>query len=243
VGEPFDPARPLSEAPNAVLIDASPEHGGTDLDFEGIEIMNGPSLVRYRRVRADWMSLLLQGKRLVGTANSDSHNLAVEVGLPRTYVEQENDRLTAFDEASHVAALHAGRAWGTSGPLLSVRLGQAGLGDLHAGTSGTLEVVVDAAPWVPLSEWRAYVNGELVHRAPIERGVVARLPLAFAADAFVTVEAEGPTEGLYAEVHPGFTPFAWTNPIYVDADGNGRFDAPGFPDTLPSAIKNPDQPD
>ena len=243
VGEPFDPTRPLTEAPNDVLVDASTRHGGTDLDFDGIELMNGPDLVRYRRVRADWLSLLLQGERLIGTANSDSHSLAVQVGLPRTYVAQRDDRLSTFDEASYLTALRAGRVWGTTGPLLDVRLDEAGLGDLHAGPRGTLEVTADAAPWIPLSEWRAYVNGELVHRAPIERGVPARLPLAFAADAIVTVEVEGPAEGRYAEVHPGFTPFAYTNPIFVDADGNGRFDAPGLPTPLPKSITNPDQAD
>ena len=60
---------------------------------------------------------------------------------------------------------------------------------------------------------------------------------------FVTVEVEGPAEGRYSEALPGFTPFAFTNPIFVDVDGNGRFDAPGLPEVLPASITNPDQPD
>lgn len=241
-GEPFDPAKPLSEMPNRVLIEPSPEHGGTDLDFDGIELMNGAWLSRYRETRADWFSLLLQGERLIGLANSDSHALGEQVGLPRTYVAQEDDRLDAFDEAAHLVTLRAGRAWGTTGPLLTLRLGQAGLGELHAGETGELVIRVDAAPWIPIAEWRAYVNGELVHRAPIAAGESARLPLAFATDAFVTVEVEGPAEGRYAEIHPDYVPFAFTNPIFVDADGNGRFDAPGLPDALPTTITNPADP-
>jgi hypothetical protein len=104
-----------------------------------------------------------------------------------------------------------------------------------------LEVAVTAADWVPIAEWRAYVNGELVHRAPIARGESAVLPLAFASDAFVTVEVEGPAEGFYRDVLPGFVPFAFTNPIFVDVDGNGRFDAPGLPEVLPTTIAHPDQ--
>lgn len=239
VGEPFDPTRPLAEAPNATLIEPSPEHGGSDLDVHGIELRNGIGEDYYRWVRADWLSLMLQGERLVATANSDSHRLGVAVGLPRTYVAQSDDGLAAYDEAAFLAALRAGRAWGTTGPLLDVRLGEAGLGGLHTGQTGTLEIAVDAAPWVPVAEWRAYVNGELVHRAPVARGGRARLPLAFAADAFVTVEVEGPVEGRYATMYPGFVPHAFTNPIFVDADANGRFDAPGLPETLPATIRDP----
>ncbi|MEZ4292932.1 MAG: hypothetical protein R3E53_21330 [Myxococcota bacterium] len=86
---------------------------------------------------------------------------------------------------------------------------------------------------MPVAEWRAYgVDGELVH-APRSRPARApSLPLVFPRDAFVTVEVEGPATGLYAEALPGFVPFAFTNPIYVDADGDGRAQAPGWPDRL-----------
>ncbi|MCR9097090.1 MAG: CehA/McbA family metallohydrolase [bacterium] len=242
-GQPFDPTLPLDATPNAILRQASPEHGGTDLDYHGVELMNGESLVRYRRVRADWLSLLLQGERVTANANSDSHTASVIVGLPRTYVAMKDDSLAGFDQDQLLEALRAGRAWGSTGPLLHVHLEDAQIGDLHAGRKGTLHVGVEAAPWVPVSEWRAYVNGELVHRAPITPGTSAALPLAFAQDAFVTVEVEGPAEGRYAEALPGFTPFAFTNPIFVDADGNGRFDAPGLTEILPTSITNPDRPD
>jgi len=87
------------------------------------------------------------------------------------------------------------------------------------------------------------VNGELVHRAKIAAGGSAQLPLAFEKDAFVTVEVEGPSRGVYHLALPGFTPFAFTNPIFVDVDGSGRFDAPGMPDLLPATLTDPDQPD
>jgi hypothetical protein len=243
IGKPFDPTRPLSRKPNSSLIETTLEYDGRDLDFDGFELLNGESLLQYRRARADWFSLLLQGERIVATSNSDSHRLGVIVGLPRTYVQLADDGLEAFEEARFMKALHAGRAYGSTGPVLTVRLDEAGLGDLHHGSSGTLSIEVDAAPWVPIAEWRAYVNGELVHRAPIEAGEKASLPLAFDRDAFVTVEVEGPAEGLYQEALPNFVPFAFTNPIFVDADGNGRFDAPGLPDDLPRTLTKPDRPD
>ncbi|MEM9176181.1 MAG: CehA/McbA family metallohydrolase, partial [Myxococcota bacterium] len=242
-GGGYDPTLALGDAPNQVLLEASPDHGGTDLDFHGVELANGTDMVRYRRVRADWFSLLLQGERITANANSDSHRLGVVVGLPRTYVETEDDRLSAFDPDALLEALRQGRAWGTTGPLLHVHLERARIGGLHEGDRGTLHVGVEAAPWIPVAEWRAYVNGELVHRGPIAAGESRALPLAFARDAFVTVEVEGPAEGRYAEALPGFTPFAFTNPIFVDVDGNGRFDAPGLPDDLPSTLTDPDRAD
>ena len=246
-GVPFDPTLPLSQAPNNVLIEKSSSHGGRDLDYHGVELMNAESLLRYRRVRADWFSLMLQGERIVGTANSDSHRLGVPVGLPRNYVAVPDDRIEAFSEAALMSSLSAGAVWGTTGPLLrGVRLDQTPLGgllSLRAGSTATLHVSVDAAPWVPISEWRAYVNGELVHRAPIKAGESKDLPLVFTRDSFVTLEVEGPAEGLYADALPKFTPLAFTNPIFVDVDGNGVFDAPGLPSDLPKTLTSPEQPD
>jgi len=243
VGEPFDPTLPLTDEPNSILIEKSPFHAGRDLDYHGVELMNGESLVRYRRVRADWFSLLLQGERIVGTSNSDSHRLGVIVGLPRTYVQIENTALDEFDEERFMQSLREGRVYGSTGPFVSARLDEAGLGELHQGSSGILHVRVGAAAWVPVREWRAYVNGELVYRAPISAGDEASIPLAFERDAFVTVEIEGPSEGLYRDALPNFIPFAFTNPIFVDVDGNGVFDAPGLPDDLPTTLTDPDRPD
>ena len=242
-GAPLDPTKPLTAWPNSVLIERSPAHGGRDLDVDGVELMNAEDLHRYRKIRADWLSFLLQGERLVATANSDSHRLGHVVGLPRNYVRVEDDRIEAFDEAAFMAALRQGRSYGSTGPLFTVRLAEAGLGEIHSGSKGVLEISVSGADWIPVSEWRAYVNGELVHRAPIARGESAALPLAFAKDSFVTVEVEGPAEGLYRDVLPGFVPFAFSNPIFVDVDGNGRYDAPGLPTELPATITNPNPSD
>ena len=66
--------------------------------------------------------------------------------------------------------------------------------------------------------------------------------LAFERDAFVTVEVEGELgdpESLYALLAPGFTPFAFSNPIFVDADGDGRWQPPGLPDPLPPTLSDP----
>ena len=243
VDKPFDPTRPTTSGGNRSLLEVDPDHGVRDLDFHGMELLNASSLLRYRRTRADWFSLMLQGERIVGTANSDSHRLGEIVGLPRNYIRVLDDRLEAFEITPFIESLRAGRAFGSTGPMISARLDQAGLGELHSGSTGMLHVKVDAADWIPVDEWRVYVNGALVYRAAISAGDEGVLPLAFEADAFVTIEVQGKAKGLYKDALPGFVPFAFTNPIFVDTDGNGRFDAPGLPKSLPSTITDPDQPD
>jgi hypothetical protein len=53
--------------------------------------------------------------------------------------------------------------------------------------------------------------------------------LRFERDGFVTVEVEGAPDAAYAALLPGFTPFAFSNPIFVDADGDGSWTPPGLP--------------
>lgn len=240
IGEAFEPTRRLDAEPNAVLLQPDPRSGLRDLDFDAMELMNGPSLRRYRLIRADWLSLLLQGEVRTATANSDTHGAGAMVALPRSYVAARDDRPAAFDEAAFVAAVAAGRVWGTSGPLLSVRLGQAGIGDRFTGSAGELRLRVDAAPWIPASRARVLVNGVVEAELDVTPGTVATVPLAFARDAFVTVEVQGEADATYAAVYgPRAEPFAFTNPIFVDADGDGAWKAPGLPARPPAAIRDP----
>ncbi|MEN8183055.1 MAG: CehA/McbA family metallohydrolase [Myxococcota bacterium] len=229
-GEPFDPERPLTDPPNDVLIERDPKAAGLrDLDFDAIELMNGKSLARYRAVRADWFALLRQGEIRTATANSDTHRTTEIAALPRSYVRLADDRITAFDEARFVRAIRAGRVFGSSGPLLEVALGDVGIGERFVGREGPLRVEVRAAEWVPVSELRVFVDGVLEATRPIRSAGKFELPLSFLRDAFVTVEVEGPSEGIYADLYPGFTPFAFTNPIFVDADADGAWSPPGLP--------------
>ncbi len=135
-GEPFDPARPLDATGNRVLLERDPTTGLRDLDFSGIEVLNGKSFDRYQLARADWLSLLLQGERRTATANSDSHSAGEIVAVPRNYVAVDEDAIGGFDEAALMAALRAGRSFGTTGPLPFASLGNAGPGETFAGRCG-----------------------------------------------------------------------------------------------------------
>jgi hypothetical protein len=99
---------------------------------------------------------------------------------------------------------------------------------------------------VPVDEVRLLVNGHVVRRFAGLRDsggglrLQAREVLTFERDGFVTLEAGAALDvdpqrwaerrgGEYAAVVArGFVSQAISNPIYVDVDGNGRFDPPAF---------------
>jgi hypothetical protein len=229
LGEAYDPALPLTSPPNAVLVEPDPKTGVRDIDFDAMELLNGARVGAYPALREDWFSLLRQGVVLTGTANSDSHTHQSFVAAPRNYVSVPSDEIAAFDAQAFVRAVREGRCFGTTGPLLEIKLGDAGIGERFRGREGTLRVEVRAAPWVSVRVARVYQDGRLLRSEPMEPGRALELPLRFERDGFVTVEVEGDPAGVYADLLPEFTPFAFTNPIFVDADGDGRWTAPGHP--------------
>lgn len=238
-GEPYDPTQALAAAPNRALAERDPATGLRDLDYDGVELLNGPNLERYLLARADWLSLLLQGVVHVGLGNSDSHRAGEVPGLPRSYVAQDDDSIAGFDEARFFAALRAGRVQATTGPLLEAKLGGAGPGERFVGRAGVLRVRVDAAPWVPVDRLLVHRDGELVLESAVARGETLELTLAFERDGFVVIEASGVPDETYAALAPGFTPLAVANPIFVDADGDGAWTAPGLPAKLPPLLADP----
>jgi len=237
VGEPFRPASPLEEWPNLVLLEKDPETGLRDLDFDTIELLNGASMRQYRATRSDWYSLLLQGEFRPAVANSDSHVAGELVAYPRTYVRLALGAATTperLEPAAFVEALARGHAYGSTGPLLDLELvspdgARTGIGGLHPGRRGTLRVSVRAAAWVPVGRLQVWQDGREIHQGAIAVDAPVELPIAFERDGFLTLEVSGEPSPDYAAVAPDFVPFAFSNPIFVDADGDGRFTAPGLP--------------
>jgi hypothetical protein len=86
-----------------------------------------------------------------------------------------------------------------------------------------------------VSRVRVFVNGRVAHESDIGQAATIWFPHTFDRDAFVTVEVEGVAEpdSIYAARLPGFTPFAFTNPIFVDTDGDGKWTPPEPPRVSP----------
>ncbi len=228
-GAAFDNRLPLESPPNDVLLEPAARSGTRDIDFDAIELMNGSQIERYALVVEDWHALLRQGFHKTGTANSDTHSLHHVVATPRNYVRLRDDRVAAFKSDEFIAAIQRGALIGTTGPILEVSMGEAEPGDTYSGRSGTLEVEIRAASWIPVSKLEIYVDGTLVREATVDGPASRSFDLEFPKDAYVTVRASGEAKGVYSEVLPNFTPMAFSNPIYVDADADGKWAPPGLP--------------
>jgi hypothetical protein len=250
VGSAADPELRLEEFPNSALLTPAADGRTRAIDFDAIELMNGDSRELYLQVREHWHALLRQGLRRTATANSDTHGPDQIAAYPRNYVYVAAPGAT-WDAEAFDAAIRAGRLFGSNGPLIAeFTANGARMGDDVAAPGGRVAVrlSIAAAPWVPVAEVRLLANGEVVRSwsglpngasAPILR-LRERVELTLERDAFLTVEAGAPLafdadaqttpEGDYANViAPGFVPTAFANPIWVDADADGRFAAPGLP--------------
>ncbi|HVV52314.1 MAG TPA: CehA/McbA family metallohydrolase, partial [Polyangia bacterium] len=155
-------ANALARAPNG-----PGHHRNVDWDVE--EVMTGASRADWLRYRALWFSMLNQGFLRAGTANSDSHTLSVErIGYPRNLVWGGHDQGT-FDVDGFDADVRAGHLEGTNGPVIDVTitdgpnvyrpdLGQS----FTPGPDATLTISIAAAPWIPITQARVFLNGTQV---------------------------------------------------------------------------------
>lgn len=232
-GHPYNPHKPLHEHPNNVLIEPDKTTGARDIDFDLIEVINPGGDHHHDRIKAvrqDWLSLVKQGEKLVGTANSDSHRSDHQVAVPRTMVAVKDDRISAFKQNEFLASLKSGNAYGTTGPMLEISLGAAAMGETFTGERGQLALTIFSADWIPVTTAKIQINGETVDEYQLNEGNEHTLliPLAFEKDSFVTVEVSGPATHDYSAVYPEISPYAFSNPIYVDYDGDGKWTAPGL---------------
>lgn len=232
-GYPYNPNRPLSSSPNNSLLEKDPVSGLRDIDFDLIEVINPGGEHHQERilaVRKDWLSFLKQGERIVGTANSDSHTSAAQVGLPRTMVAMQDDRVDKFIQDEFIASLKSGNAYGTTGPLLEISLSGAQMGETIQGDSAELALQISSVDWIDVESVKVQVNGETIKEYKLPKQKVHKImqPLSFQKDSFVTIEVSGPANEDYKAVYPGITPYAFSNPIYVDFDSDGKWQAPGL---------------
>jgi len=241
----YDPALPLSDSPNNLLL-VTNSNGTRDIDFDAMEVLNGPTFYSYPLLRSDWFSLLNQGYIKTATANSDTHIKADLPGYPRNYIILNDPQAERADIGTLVRQIRNHKVFCTTGPIVQFDIDEkAGVGDMVTVTDGNvnLNIKVLAAEWVPLDEVRIFANGTRVgcFNVDPESGAVRfdrSVPYSIEKDTWFVVETStsdrtesqilAPPGGLYNIVAPGFVPLAFTNAILVDVDGNGRYDPPGL---------------
>jgi len=219
------------------------ERPGFAWDFDAIEVMNGyqdPVRRSVDRVVDDWFALLDHGHLVTATGNSDTHHLTFNIGgYPRNYVKVLDDHpaMVSSKEVAHAVKAH--RSFFTTAPFVSLVVNGGLMGDLVPARGGKAraEITVQAAPWVSVDHVQLIVGGKPLKRWDVPAGGAGpvRFHEAFdfdvKADSYVLVRVDG-ERPLTPVVGDGkrFTayPFALTNPVFLDADGDGRY-ATGAP--------------
>ena len=230
---PYNPNKPLHSHPNNTLIEPHQHTGARDLDIDLFEIINPTNKDNNERIQAlrlDWLSFLKQGEKIVATANSDSHGPHEQVAVPRTMVAMNDDSIANFKQSEFIGSLKSGNAYGTTGPLIEVSLSDAQMGETFRGQRGQLSLEIKSANWIPVNKAKIQINGITVDEYELNSSNEHKLliPLSFDRDSFVTIEVSGPATADYQQVYPYLEPYAFSNPIYVDFDSDGKWLAPGL---------------
>ncbi len=230
VGREYDREQPLNSDANKSLLRVDPVSGMRDIDFDLLEVLNGSEFEAYHALRDDWFSLLNQGARRGATGNSDSHGRRQPVAIPRNYIHLPEAGALPVSEAALVRALSEGRSFMTTGPFMALTLREGkqhrGIGDMFQGGRGELHVQLRAAPWVDVDRMTVWVNGRVYRQLRCDANDHKVVDLLLEEDSWVVVEVSGPAGDYYRKLLPGLTPLALSNPIYVDADGDGQWRAP-----------------
>ncbi len=211
---------------------------GFSYDFDAIELLNGYQDTNRKsldRTMADWFALLDCGHIVTATGNSDTHHLTYNLGgYPRNYVLVDNDDPAALTGAMMAKGIRGHHAFLTTGPMVFVTSGTAGIGDLAAAPDGKakLEIAVKAAPWVSVSRVKLYIAGKIVKTWDVPPSdAVDRFKTTYEQtlpnDTYAVVRVEGDTP-LSPVVGGGgtiaVTPLALSNPIFFDTNNNKKYD-------------------
>ncbi|MBV8881504.1 MAG: PHP domain-containing protein, partial [Planctomycetaceae bacterium] len=221
---------------------------GPEFTFDAMELLNSSALRSddFQVIR-DWMALLNHGYRITGVGSSDCHEVnRFIVGQARTYVSVRDNDPGRIDVAAACESILKGRATVSLGLLAQIKVdGRYGPGDLVPGSGGELDVEarVSGPSWARVDRVELYANGERIRDEWIEAGGTggekARLRWKIdrpTNDVHLEIVASGPgVKDLYwplARPYQPSTPLwnprviAVTNPVWVDADGDGAFTSP-----------------
>jgi hypothetical protein len=226
------------------------KHRNADaLDIDAMEVItSGAMQSDIHQLYRDWFALLNRGHRIAAVASSDTHDVnRFILGQGRTYVAAKDADRAKLDLDEVWRSYQEGRLLVSLGLLAQVKVnGKFGVGDLVTGIGESLEVeaIVFGPAWAQADRVELYANGILIreqkieedHRA-VEKARVMWKIAKPAHDVHLVVIATGPgvTEPFW-EIPRPYQPtskafvsrvIGSTNAVWVDADGDGRFE-PAF---------------
>jgi hypothetical protein len=221
---------------------------GFDFTFDAMEVFNSGALRSDNmELLRDWMALLNHGYRIAAVGGSDCHDVSrYIVGQGRTYISCKDADPSKIDVAEACDSLLKGRAIVSLGLLAQIKVnGVHGVGELVTGAGSDLdvEVRVSGPAWTKVERVELYANGTRIRDEWPETGAAGgdKVKLRWKIgkpknDVHLVVVASGPgvkepywsLARPYQPNSPAWNPrvFSVTNPVWIDADGDGVFTAP-----------------
>jgi len=235
----WDPVTNKPGIDDASFLGLDPGSKTWSWDFEQVEVQNGAKPVLRSNADSEglfdfWQGAFNHGKRITGVGASDTHDL--DIGEVMTYVRVPDDNPASITPEQIMEAIKAGRAVISTGAFADVKVAGAGPGELAPakGTAVEVSLRVQAARGIDVSSVQVFANCDLVATVPIDSkdsgvrydGVVK---VDVPADANITVLGFGASAmpRPFRDSSPSRVPRFTTNPVFVDANGNGTFDPPG----------------
>jgi hypothetical protein len=241
---------------NLNLVTGRNLRGNFDFTFDAMEAINsGAMRSDWMEPFRAWFALLNRGYKIVAVGGSDSHDVSrYIVGQGRTYIRVDDRDPGDINISKACANLKAGHAVVSLGifPQITVKTERdsAGPGDLISAKDAQLEITV-TADWPPemsndfdaarVPQIKLFANGREAfdfyprgpHRGPFS--FTKKIPKPPNDTYYVAIAsalaATDPFWGLARPYQP--TSKHWdsfllaaTNPVWVDADGDGKFSSP-----------------
>ncbi len=227
-------------------VSGRPTGAGYSGDFDTIEIFNEnegwgyyrvgldgvPTGQQSHSVLQDWFNLLNLGHRYSAVGNSDSHTVHNDMaGYPRNFVRVASDDPAAVDVPELARSLRENRVFTTIGPFVEFSANGVSMGGRGSASGGEVSVAirVQAASWVAVDRVKIVVSGDVVRTIEVaETGGVVRLDSTFTVpirrDCWVSLLVEGDTSlsPIVSDQGRPILPLAVTNPVWIDADGDGE---------------------
>jgi len=199
----------------------------------------------FMRSYRDWFALLNHGYKITSVGSSDCHDVSrFIVGQGRTYIACSPDSTGKYPTGAVCRAFEEGHAYVSQGLLTTMTVnGLARAGDLatHLPEQVSVDVRVQQPTWAPADHVALFANGVKIREQSFPLTQVTSHTVHWdipcpAHDSYLVAIASGPgVTAPYWRLAPPYQPtsrdlqlrvIGSTNPVWLDADGDGRYTSP-----------------
>ncbi len=212
-----------------------------DWDFDVWEMMNGPqNPFSYENGGAatfeNYMSFINHGYIKTAVGASDAHNWDLP-GTPRIFFVSETDDPVKSGKEKFIDAIKKGKVIVSTGAFAEVLVNNsATVGDIltDKDKETDVRVKIQALPEIDVTYFIIFVNcdGAVKVKTTNPDNLIKyddTVKVALDKDSSIVIAGFGKKrlpKG-FSQFNPDKVPRFFTNPVYVDVDGNGKFDPPG----------------